>query len=642
MNSPPAGRMPGTSASAAPPRSRAGGRVLWRLLGLAGFLAAAVAVVGLSGRLGSWKKAPPPEADPFPLPPLASSPFRNTRAEVGYVGSDACRACHVGADASYRRTGMGRSMAEADPAREPPDAVFDHPASQRRYQVLRKGGRLWHRELLLAGQPEEVVLCEYPLKYVVGSGRHSLTYLVEAEGFLVESPVTWYSAKQAWGMSPGYDKPHQVGFERAADEGCLICHAGQAEAVGGSSHRMHVAEAAIGCERCHGPGALHVERYAGGGRPAAAPDDTIVNPARLARELAEAVCQQCHLRSSATVVARRRDPAAFRPGLPLQDFRHDYRLEVPDAPMTVVGHVEQMHLSRCYQGSDTLSCLTCHNPHGEPRPRDRVDYYNSICLDCHRPERCTVAADRRQRESPDNDCVHCHMPRSPTEIPHLAFTHHRIGIHARPPAAGAKVDEFAHGPGVLRPFLELTGLSDLDRKRSLGLGYLETANRQPDAARATVYGKRALESLTEVRAAGLPDPAVDVALARLRFDMELGDYLPYAAGALSYPELAGPDRCTALFLVADTQALQGRHAEAAVALRQLVRLRRHSVDWLLLADCERALGHSQASLDALHNAVRINPRLWKVHRNLAQHYRQQGDLERAAWHERRAAPGPAG
>jgi len=77
-------------------------------------------------------------------------------------------------------------------------------------------------------------------------------------------------------------------------------------------------------------------------------------------------------------------------------------------------------------------------------------------------------------------------------------------------------------------------------------------------------------------------------------------------------------------------------------LRQLIRLRRHSVDWLLLADCERALGNEGAFLEALQNAVRLNPRLWKVHRYLAQHYRQQGNQERAVWHEQRAVPGPEG
>src|SRR5262245_33908319 len=111
---------------------------------------------------------PVPTAVDFPLPPLSPSPFLNTAPDVAFVGSEACRTWHLNAHASYLRTGMGRSMAEVDLGREPPDADFDHELSKRRYQVRRKDGRLWHRELLLTREPDEVVLSEFPLKYVVG------------------------------------------------------------------------------------------------------------------------------------------------------------------------------------------------------------------------------------------------------------------------------------------------------------------------------------------------------------------------------------------------------------------------------------------------------------------------------------------
>ncbi len=117
--------------------------------------------------------------------------------------------------------------------------------------------------------------------------------------------------------------------------------------------------------------ALHVEhqtdRRRNGGRPAEAIDHTIVKPTHLPRALAEAICQQCHLESDSVVAARGRKWSDFRPGLRLQDFRQVYVFDGADASMTVTGHVEQMHLSRCYQASDTFSCLTCHDPHAEPR-----------------------------------------------------------------------------------------------------------------------------------------------------------------------------------------------------------------------------------------------------------------------------------
>jgi predicted CXXCH cytochrome family protein len=625
---------------AAAPARRSGGRLaplpLRRLLVLSG---AAVPLTALAIVL-LLRIGPRPTGPPLAQ---ASSPFRNTGPKAHYVGSAACRSCHEEHTASFRRTGMGRSMAEVQPAQQPPDAAFDHPPSKRRYQVRRKDGALWHRELLHTDQQPEVLLCEYPLRYVVGSGRHARTYLVEADGFLVESPVTWYSSRHAWDMSPGYEGPKQAGFTRAIGERCLFCHSGRAEALGRSLHRMHITEAAISCERCHGPGSLHLERHMGrqpSDSPLEAIDYTIVNPAHLSRELAEAVCQQCHLDSAVLVTARGRKLSDFRPGLPLQDFRHVYAFASKDRSMAVVGHVEQLHLSRCYQGSDTLTCLTCHDPHAEPAAEESTTYYKAICLNCHPPERCTVSAVQRRKESPDNDCVHCHMPRSPVDVPHLAFTHHRIGIHSKPPAERLTGGTPVPPPDAseLRPFLELPPLSDADRKWSLGEAYRLLSLEEGHAEQQAQYSRRALELLSAARAAGLRDGNLDAALAQLCFHLKEEGALTYAQSALTYPDLAGQSRCDALFALAREQAARGNDAEAIAALSELTQLRRYAFDWLYLANSKRAVGDEAAWKEALLTAIRINPRQWDVHRFLAEQYRRQGDAERAAWHQQRAVP----
>ena len=84
--------------------------------------------------------------------------------------------------------------------------------------------------------------------------------------------------------------------------------------------------------------------------------------------------------------------------------------------------------------------------------------------------------------------------------------------------------------------------------------------------------------------------------------------------------------------------MRGHYAEAVAALSELTTLRREAVDWLSLAKYERALGDEAAMYEALLAAVRINPRLWEVQRQLASHFRQLGDAERAEWHQRRAVP----
>ena len=117
-------------------------------------------------------------------------------------------------------------------------------------------------------------------------------------------------------------------------------------------------------------GALHVERHTAGERGTGDVDYTIVNPSHLSRELSEAICQQCHLPATTSVPARGRDLTDFRPGRRLEDFWHVYQVAGKNTTMKVVGHVEQLHLSRCYQESKTLTCLTCHDPHDE-EPADR-------------------------------------------------------------------------------------------------------------------------------------------------------------------------------------------------------------------------------------------------------------------------------
>lgn len=601
--------------------------------------ASVAAVLAAAAVAGWWyvRTSRPATTADVTLPPLPvfDSPFLNTRPDAAYVGSEACRACHPGAFASHGQSGMGRSMADVDPGKEPADGIFDHPRSGRRYHVFRKDGQLWHRELLLAPGKTDVVLAEYPMRFVIGSGRFSRTYLAEIDGFLVESPLTWYSRQKSWGMSPGYDRPDQNGFERAIGEGCLVCHAGRAEALEGSLHRMKIAEPVIGCERCHGPGGLHVEHWRD--HPSSpfqgAADCTIVNPARLPRDLADSVCQQCHLAGDARIMVRGRTQSDWRPGLPFEDFRVDYQLQIANAPMKVVGHVDQMQRSRCYQESAELTCLTCHNPHHTPRPQERTDYYRAACLLCHEEQACRVDPHHRLKESPANDCVQCHMPSVATEIQHHAFTHHRIGIHTAQRKEAAPAQQRA---GVLQPVHDLARLSAFDQQRALGMAYAELAGLQKDAALTRTYDERAGALLRPLVDPRRPDGALDFVLYLLDRERDPDRALPRAEQALADPHLPIHFRCDGLHDVAQARLKQGRPAEAIGLLRQLIRLRRQHRDWLLLAASEEACGNLPGGIAALEAAVRINTRQPQTHHLLAQYYQRKGDPQKAAWHQERA------
>ena len=219
--------------------------------------------------------------------------------------------------------------------------------------------------------------------YVLGSGTRALAFLMGRDDYLFESPITWYSQKRAWGHSPGYDVNDRH-FERQITPGCLTCHANAAEHVEGTEGRYRPPTFrghAIGCERCHGPGELHVRE------PVDKSGPNIVNPRDLAPALREDVCQQCHLLGGTTIALYGREITEYRPGLPLREFVTIF-VHPPGAPGEHANgdHVEQMHESRCFRASrGKLGCISCHDPHALPPAEAKVAYYRDRCLECHIP-----------------------------------------------------------------------------------------------------------------------------------------------------------------------------------------------------------------------------------------------------------------
>src|SRR5262249_30503094 len=240
-----------------------------------------------------------------------------------------------------------------------------------------------------------------------------------------------------------------------------------------------------------------------GTRAAGADDPTIVNPGKLSRARLEAVCSLCHLQGAAQVHVRGRKVNDFRPGMPLSDYRIDYVFDSGSEQMTVVGHVEQLRRSACYKKSGELSCLTCHDPHLSKPPKDPVAYYRQKCLDCHVSRNCSLERSKRLAKDPADNCVSCHMPRGDTELPHIAFTHHRIGRHPGPPGpVSDRVPE-------LVPVEDAPQLTEVDRKRNLGLAYLRVASKASSPRNTVAFLGRARDLLEVVYEVGLRDgPAV--------------------------------------------------------------------------------------------------------------------------------------
>lgn len=550
------------------------------------------------------------------------------------VGTKVCAECHASEHASYQETAHSRSFGEVNIAEEPEPGGFFHEASGRRYEVRREGEKILHREWLDADQTTE---SKHVVRFLVGSGRHTRTYLIEDAGFLAESPITWYHSRRAWGISPGYDKVNQ-GFERGADIGCLFCHTGRVETVQGSDTRLVIHEHAIGCERCHGPGETHVKKHREGGRSGITTtaardlsksprDESIVHPGRLSRALAEAICADCHLTGEAMVLARGKRVVDFRPGSPVTSHRVDFHLSTTsNSGMKVVGHVEQMRLSRCYQETTTLTCTTCHDPHGSPSSDDRLAYYRQKCLECHAVTSCGLAeVDPRRRESQDN-CVPCHMPTSKTDIPHVAFTHHRIDVHKKEEKNA--IEQMALG--TLVPYDDLSQWPEPEQERFLGMGYFEILGQTTWEPGATVYRQRARELLTRCRERGEADGETLAALAKLEWEAASPEAFETAQEALAATNLFWFGKQTALLVLGKEYLRLEQPRLAIEPLQQLVKLRRHSDDWTLLGISRAKTGDLPGAVTAIRRAVEIQPFRAEVRRVLAEILRHSGDEAGAA------------
>lgn len=549
-----------------------------------------------------------------------------------FSGNASCQECHIAETQLFNATPHSRSLEKVRPEDEPSDVEFAHAVSRRAYRVFRRDGELWHREFANDDQGE-ISLGEFPVAWRIGSGHHSRSYLIDVDGYLFESPVTWYSATGSWGISPGYDFHGHEGFSRAAHQGCIQCHASRVESAENSTHHLALVEPSIGCESCHGPGAMHVRERTSEVSIVGKFDDTIVHPGKQSREINEAICARCHLRGAGWSNVRGRSSNDFRPGLLMTDFRVDFAPKDSTGEMKVVGHFEQMHASRCYIESDTLTCTTCHNPHAAPSAEIKVEYYQRKCLSCHEPKGsgCTLPEPERLAESPADNCVACHMPKSGTDIPHFSFTHHRIAtLHPR------QVDDQEEETlSALVPIGDVSRLSTLDLERCLGRAWLRYGDSLKTHARFAAFDE-ATRRLHRVYQAGMQDAGVSGGLAYLYWNKRDPVCIDFAKQALSSPDCTAEIRSDSLIVLGDMHFELGNIAAAEAAFDELTRLRLRYTDWQMLGICRARLGKLDEAILAFQTAVKLKPGAVELHLLLATALNTAGQKSLAEMHRKTA------
>lgn len=425
-----------------------------------------------------------------------TSPYLNTQPGVAYVGSARCGQCHAAEATSYAQHPMGRSISRAGrmlPAQLTAATSFE--ATGLDYAVEVRGDTVWHREALPRAGPAPAVEVVGEVSFAIGSGRQGQSFVINRDGRFFQSPISWYVQAKAWKLSPSYAQQNQH-FSRAIAESCLFCHCNQAHLKADTLNQFELESPhldPIGCERCHGPGELHVAAQESGAGERGT-DRTIVNPRRLTPQLREAVCEQCHLQGEARIVHSVSSLWSYRPGLPLDQFLSVF-VPAPDGHgnRKAVSHVEQMHQSRCFNASaDRMGCISCHDPHVLPAERERVAWYRGRCLSCHQETACGLSVDERRTHSPPDSCIDCHMPRDDSSnIAHSSITDHRI-VHR--PNRASKNDAATD-----RPLVRFhSGRSDEGSagRRDLGLALAELGERSDSEPRRRMFARPIYALLT--------------------------------------------------------------------------------------------------------------------------------------------------
>jgi hypothetical protein len=375
-----------------------------------------VAVAGCHGHdAPAPAPAPAPKvidaAPPVP-PPVAAAVPPNP-----YVGSKTCSDCHDKEYKAWRKSWHARALAPAEAKYVVGNFAGAHFAgtSSEAWMTRAKG-----KPVMRTHGPDGE-LADFAVQWVIGGKRMQDDVTVFPDGRWQVLPVYFHVTGKAWvdyteakqgALTP--DHPfYWTNFRRTANRECLDCHTtglfvGYDEAEG--RFTTDFADAGVGCEACHGPGAKHAESQ----EPA-----DIFRPRHAQPEQELAVCGQCH--------------APRNPLFPLLDAGHRFRpgdryddhyqaLVVVDGtersgdyfadgrPKTSSFELTALLQSRCYRAGGA-TCLTCHDaphkPHAGAVDELRAADPDASCHGCHQED----AAHTRHKSAEAQRCVSCHMPK---------------------------------------------------------------------------------------------------------------------------------------------------------------------------------------------------------------------------------------
>ncbi len=376
--------------------------------------------------------------------------YLNHNDSVTYVGTNVCAQCHSDIAGTFAETGMGQSFGLATKTKSKARFDGNFPViydkhSNFSYKAFWKNDSLYFMEFRKKGNDTVHKRIEH-VDYIVGSGQHTNSHIYNVNGYLHQMPMTFYTQQGKWDLPPGFENGFNTRFGRKIGLECMSCHNSLPGFEEGSENKFTQVPGGIGCERCHGPGSLHVyekqhqhlidtSRFI---------DYTIVNPGKLSPERQFDVCQRCHLQGNA-VLKEGKSFFDFRPGMVLSDYMAVFmpKYKGGENEFIMASHAERLKMSACFLQTNAayaydekdlrpyknaMTCVTCHNPHVSVKNTGK-ETFNAACSNCHttggKNGVCTDTPEHLEAKA--NNCVSCHMPRSGSiDIPHVTVTDHYI------------------------------------------------------------------------------------------------------------------------------------------------------------------------------------------------------------------------
>jgi len=310
-----------------------------------------------------------------------------------FVGSAACEDCHQNVYSRWKNTRMANVVVDPN---ERPDVVL---------------GDFTTEDPLVTFGPEDVAL-------VYGSKWKQRYFTKIGDDYFVY-PAQWDVQNENWrryyvreGTDWWVEHYPADQMQRPTGPLCDGCHSTNYDI-----ETKQVSEWNVGCEKCHGAGAAHVQN----------PEkNNVINPARLEPVRGIDICIQCHSQGQPQrkpIAGVYYDwPVGYEPGDRLSDY---WQLEEHHLGEETFTHWPDgsAHKNRM-QGNDYVAsamyqrgvgCWACHDVHGTENAADLIKPGDGLCLTCHGPASPAgptgTVTQHTQHSVEKTECVDCHMPR---------------------------------------------------------------------------------------------------------------------------------------------------------------------------------------------------------------------------------------